>query len=111
MTHDYPTIVTGMPRADVPLPGIHGWLLQGADRQGVFFVLEPGASVPEHSHGPQWGFVLEGELELTVDGRTRRLGPGDGYEIAAGQPHSAVSPGGARVFDLFADPARYRTKD
>lgn len=110
MTLDYPTIVTGMPRADVPLPGVRGWLLQGPDRQGVFFVLEPGASVPEHSHGPQWGFVLEGELELTLDGRRRSLGPGDSYEIAEGQLHSARSPGGARVFDLFADPARYRVK-
>ncbi len=110
MRPEYPTIVTGMPRADVPLPGIRGWLLQAPDRQGVFFAIEPGASVPEHSHGPQWGFVLEGELELTVDGRTRTLGPGDSYEIAEGQPHSARSPGGARVFDLFADPARYRAK-
>lgn len=32
--------------------------------------------------------VVAGSVELTVDGATRRLGAGDTFRIAAGQPHA-----------------------
>lgn len=110
MERDFPPIITDLPEADLRFEGIRGWLLQAPSRQGAFLALEAGACVPEHVHGPQWGFLLAGDLELTVRGHMRRLKPGDTYEIDDGEPHCARSGGGALVFDLFADPARYRVK-
>ena len=37
--------------------------------------------VPDHSHESQWGVVLSGEIELTVEGRKNTLKKGDTYFI------------------------------
>jgi len=29
--------------------------------------IDPIGEVPPHSHGAQWGVVVEGEMELTID--------------------------------------------
>ena len=66
--------------------------------------LEAGAVVPLHSHEhEQAGAVLSGDLELTIDGETRLLKPGDSYIIPGGVAHKAVAVNGpARVLDVFA---------
>jgi len=110
MKSPYPPIIAELPLADIPMAGVRGWLLQGDSRQAVFFELPPGAVVPEHAHGPQWGIVIEGELDLTISGTRRTYRKGDSYEIPEGAPHSARCAAGALVLDLFADPNRYRVK-
>ena len=50
----YPKMITELPEVDISLKGVKGWLLQGIDKQVVFFDIEPDASIPEHSHGEQW---------------------------------------------------------
>ncbi len=110
MTATYPPIIADLPEADLPMAGARGWLLQGPNRQAVFFRLEPGTTVPLHHHGAQWGMVIEGELELTIGATTRTYRQGDTYLIGAGEPHGATCAGGALILDLFADAARYRVK-
>lgn len=105
---DYPSIIADLPELDLPFEGVRGWLLQGETRQAVFFRLEPGTEIPEHAHGAQWGIVIEGRIELTIDGEPRRYSKGDTYAVAEGSPHRARCPDGALVLDLFADPHRYR---
>jgi quercetin dioxygenase-like cupin family protein len=107
---DYPAIVTGLPEADIPLPGVRGWLLQGAGKQLVFFDIAQGAQVPPHSHGAQWGVMVDGEMSLTIGGETRRCRRGDSYFIPAGVPHAAVFHTRVRAIDFFDEPARYRPK-
>ncbi len=104
----YPPIIRDLPLADVPFKGIHGYLLQGASRQAVFFEIEDTAEIPEHSHGAQWGVVLEGELDLTIAGGTRTYRQGDSYYIPANALHSVIFKSGVRVLDLFAEANRYR---
>ncbi|WP_025322687.1 cupin domain-containing protein [Deferrisoma camini] len=110
MPDTFPRIVTELPQVDLPLEGAAGWLLQGPTRQAVFFRLNPGFEIPEHSHGAQWGIVIQGEIELTIAGEARTYRKGDTYEIGAGVPHSARTRDGALVLDLFEDPARYRPR-
>lgn len=110
MDYRFPSIISTLPEADVPMEGVRGWLLQGESRQAVFFHLKPGTIVPEHSHGAQWGLVVDGEIELTISGKTRAYRKGDSYEIDEGALHSARCPTGALVLDVFADPQRYRVK-
>ena len=66
--------------------------------------LEPGATVPMHSHPhEQLGLVLRGMQALVVDGEPHELGPMEGYVIPGGVEHSAVTGGrdGALVVDVF----------
>lgn len=106
----YPEMITSWPEADIPFPGIRGWLSQAADHQIVFFDIKPVGVVPPHSHGAQWGVVLEGEMELTIGGDTHKYRSGDTYYIPDGVEHSAMFLSQVRVIDVFADRDRYKTK-
>jgi quercetin dioxygenase-like cupin family protein len=110
MEFPFPPIISTLPEIDISLPGVRGWLLQGESRQVVFFQLEPGMAIPDHSHGAQWGVVLEGEIELTISGQPRLYRKGDRYDIPASATHSARCASGALVLDVFADADRYRPK-
>jgi unsaturated pyranuronate lyase len=65
--------------------------------------LEPGSVVAEHAHPhEQMGILLEGRLEFTVGGVTRRLGPGDLWRIPGGVVHSVRALDGPAVaLDVF----------
>lgn len=106
----YPDMLRNLPEIDIPLQGIRGWLLQSADKQVVFFDLEPVGEMPPHSHCAQWGLVIDGEMELTIDGETQTYRKGDWYYIPAGAVHSATFLTRVHVIDVFDDPARYTTK-
>jgi quercetin dioxygenase-like cupin family protein len=66
--------------------------------------IDAGAAVPSHSHPhEQAGIVLEGQLELTIDGERKVLKTGEAYIIAGGAVHSARSIGGpCRALDVFS---------
>jgi quercetin dioxygenase-like cupin family protein len=53
--------------------------------------IEPGAAVARHTHpGIESSYVVEGSVELSVDGEaTRALAAGDGFQVPTGVPHSA----------------------
>ncbi len=107
---EFPQFVRKLPRADLPLEELKGWLLRGEDGQVLLLQVDQEQSVPEHTHGDQWGIVIDGEMELTVAGRTDTYRRGDSYFIPAGTPHKAILHEGIRVLDLFADRDRYGVK-
>lgn len=58
-------------------------------------VVEPGGGSEgtiQH-HGEEVGYVLEGEFELHVDGRTYQLYPGDSFFFPSNLPHGYRNPG------------------
>jgi quercetin dioxygenase-like cupin family protein len=57
--------------------------------------IAPGGASGRHSHpGIETGYVLEGELELVVDGQpTQHVMPGQSYQIPAGAVHDARAEG------------------
>jgi quercetin dioxygenase-like cupin family protein len=107
----YPEIIKNLPEANIDFKGIRGWISQAEDHQVVFFDIEPIGEVTEHSHGAQWGIVIEGEMELTIGGTTKTYKKGDSYHIPDGAVHSAVFKRRTLVLDLFADKDRYKAKD
>jgi quercetin dioxygenase-like cupin family protein len=107
----YPVFIKNLPEADIGFKGIRGWLSQGSDHQIVFFDIEPIGEVTEHSHGAQWGIVIDGEMDLTIGGVTRTYKRGDSYVIPEGVKHSAVFKKRSLVLDFFADKERYKAKD
>ena len=106
----YPEMITNLPLADIPFDGVRGWLSQAENHQIVFFDIQPIGEVPPHSHGAQWGIMVEGEMELTIGGETKRYKPGENYYIPAGVTHSAKFLSHVRVIDMFADKDRYKAK-
>ena len=106
----FAAFLTGLPEADIPFPGVRGWISQAADHQVVFLDIEPIGEVAPHHHGEQWGVVVEGEMELTIGDTTRTYRRGDSYHIPAGVRHGATFRTRVRAIDVFAEPDRYRAR-
>lgn len=66
--------------------------------------LEPRVELPEHHHeNEQLGFVLEGEITMTIGGERRTLHAGDTYLIPSEVPHDArAGADGCTVVDVFS---------
>nr|WP_284503331.1 cupin domain-containing protein [Caballeronia sp. AZ10_KS36] len=63
--------------------------------QGDIHVLEPLARSDEQIHhvGEELGYVLEGELELTLGDQSYSLKAGDSFYFPSTEPHSYRNPG------------------
>ena len=106
----YPDMIRNLPEIDIQLEGIRGWLLQGKDKQVVFFEMQPAIELPPHSHCDQWGFVVEGAMRLNIAGKPKVYRKGDRYFIPEGIVHSATFLTKVNAIDIFADPERYKIK-
>lgn len=111
MTNEpYPDCIKKLPRAKIPFKGVKAWVVQGKESQACFFEIEPIGSITPHSHGAQYGFVIEGEMSLTIGNKTTSYSKGDSYFIPEGVVHSAEFKTFCRVMDLFGEPGRYETE-
>lgn len=72
---------------------------------GVMMVrvrFEAGAVGPPHSHPHvQCSLVESGIFEITIAGRTERLGPGDSFLVPSGALHGAVNLEAGTLLDVF----------
>lgn len=78
--------------------------------QGDIHVIEPGAHSEEPiSHvGEEFGFVLEGQLELVLHDTPHLLEAGDSFYFASDTPHSYRNPGKTAARVLWVNtPATY----
>jgi len=106
----YPEMIRDLPEIDIPVDGVRGWLVQSEKRQVVLFEIEPIGKIPDHSHGDQWGIMLDGKMKLTIAGVTKIYENGDIYFIPSGVVHSAEFLTKVRVIDFFEDVNRYNIK-
>jgi len=106
----FPEMIRGLPEVDMPFQGIRAWLLQSQDQQVVFFDIEAVGEVPPHSHCAQWGIMVEGEMSLTISGKSKVYRKGEWYYIPEGMVHSATFHTRVNVIDVFDDPERYKAK-
>ena len=107
----FPNFIANLPEADVPFADVKIRLLQGENVQAAFTDNNVKGEAAEHSHGAQWGIVVEGEMELTIDGITKIYQKGDHYYIPDGAPHSGRFNTRVRTIDIFAEPDRYLVKE
>ena len=106
----FPEPILNLPEADIPLDGIKAYLSQGSDHQILFMEFDEDVELPEHAHEAQFGIVLEGKIELTIDGVKKTFEKGDRYYIPRGEPHSAKIYAGYADITFFNQKARYREK-
>lgn len=84
------------------IAGFHGRFIHSANMTFVMWNLEAGAVLPEHSHPhEQVVHMLEGELEVTIDGATTVLRAGDVGVIPSNAVHSGRALTACRVMDAF----------
>ena len=110
MDKTFPELISQLPAADIPIPGVKSFLAQAANQQFVFMSFDRDVEVPEHAHAAQWGVVLDGEIELTIEGIKRVLKKGDSYVIPNGVRHSARIRSGYKDLTLFDEKDRYKVK-
>jgi quercetin dioxygenase-like cupin family protein len=83
-------------------PGIRARVVNSASMSVAHVTLDAGAILPEHSHmNEQVVNVIEGELELTVNGKPRVLKPGVVEVLPPDAPHGGRALTACRVIDVF----------
>jgi quercetin dioxygenase-like cupin family protein len=99
-------IATDVPAQNAPAgtttPGVTRKILAQTDGPAPGYVtinveaeIEPGVTIARHKHpGIESGYVLEGGLDLPVEGQpTRTLKVGDGFQVPPETPHAGGKNG------------------
>ena len=107
----FPEPIARLAVADVPLGGVCARLSQAATHQILFMEFSEDAELGEHSHEAQWGVVLEGRIDLVIDGQEHTFQKGDRYFIPKGVPHSARIYAGYADITFFNAADRYRPRE
>ena len=109
----YPDFIMAFPSIDVPFPKdvVQTAVVRSDAGLVAFFTFFKDMELPTHSHGAQWGTVVEGEIEFTIGGETKIYRAGDSYTIPSGVEHGARIKAGTRVIDVFEEADRYAVID
>lgn len=84
------------------LPGARVQCVHSENMTLAYWSIEEDGGVPEHRHAhEQVVNVLAGTLEVTVEGETTRLRPGDVVVVPPDAAHSARAVTFCRVLDVF----------
>ena len=84
------------------LPGWRGRYFNSPSMTFAHYEFDAGSSIHEHSHPQEEVYeVVEGELEITINGLTQRLVPGYVGIVPPNAPHSirAIASGKVIVVD------------
>jgi quercetin dioxygenase-like cupin family protein len=106
----FPEPIRALPEADIPLNGVKAYLSQSDGHQIIFMQFSQDVELPEHQHAAQVGFVLEGRIDLLIDGESHTYLKGERYHIPAGARHSGKIHAGYADITFFDEPGRYRAK-
>jgi quercetin dioxygenase-like cupin family protein len=91
-----------------PIDGVELALLAAGQEANLqHYRIDPGATVPEHSHPhEQLGYLVQGELVFVVDGEEIVVEAGDSYSLAGEEPHAVENRGEtvAEGIDIFSPP-------
>lgn len=83
--------------------GIRGRYFHTLSNTIGYIDIDKGAILPAHSHfHEQTTQILEGQLEMTIDGVTQVLEPGILTLIPSNIVHSAIALTNCRVLDIFS---------
>ena len=110
MSDIFPEPIKNLPEADIPIEGIKAYLSQSDTHQIIFMEFEKDVDLPEHSHAAQMGIVLEGQIDLIIDGKKKTYTKGDRYYISTGALHSGRIYAGYADITFFDEPNRYSMK-
>ena len=110
MLNNFPKPILDLPEADIPIKGVKAYLSQAENHQIIFMEFSEDVDLPEHEHESQWGIVLEGKIDLIVDGLQHTYSKGDRYFIPKGVKHSGKIFAGYADMTYFNQKDRYKTR-
>ena len=110
MPNIFPEPIQKLPKADIPLKGLKAYLSQASNHQIIFMEFEKDVDLAEHAHAGQFGVVLEGRIDLVIDGENHTFIKGDRYFIPEGVTHSGKIHAGYADISFFDEPGRYPAK-
>ena len=110
MSNLFPEPVSSLPEAEMPFSNYQAYLSQGENHQIIFMNFNEDLDLPEHSHESQWGIMLEGKIELTINGVKNIYTKGDRYFIEKDVKHSGKIFAGYADITFFNQKDRYNTK-
>ena len=110
MSEIFPEPIKHLPQAEIPLKGIEAYLSQSESHQILFMEFSEDVELPEHSHESQWGVVLEGKIDLVIEGVKQTCTKGDRVFIPKGVKHSAKIYAGYADISFFNQKDRYKPK-
>jgi quercetin dioxygenase-like cupin family protein len=83
-------------------PGVHSAMEHSAQISYGCVSLDEGVIVPIHNHPhEQWTYIVEGQMEFTLEGEMQLLLPGMGAYIPSNAKHGAVAVTACKVIDVF----------
>ena len=89
-----------------PIPGITGYYAHGDKHTFGYVEIKKGTVIPEHHHvHEQITYVIEGQLDMIIDGKLCSLTPGMVQIIPSHTPHGATAVMACKLIDTFS-PAR-----
>jgi len=84
------------------IKGYHGKAIHTGTATYMYWTVEEGAAIPEHSHmHEQVAHVLKGKFELTVNGEARVLEPGIVAVIPPQVKHGGKAVTPCELLDVF----------
>jgi unsaturated pyranuronate lyase len=94
-----------VPKTDIGKGILVQVIAEGANLNAVHWNIPDGGTVPAHSHSSeQFGYLIKGLLELTVNGDTYSIAEGDTYVIPANAVHEFTARGQVEALDVFCPP-------
>ena len=88
----------------------NGELAPGAEQTLGYVEIAPGQKNPLHAHPncEELLYLIEGELDHSLEGEVYRMQPGQVIRVPAGAQHDARNVGAttARMVIIYSDPAR-----
>lgn len=67
-----------------------------------YVMIHPQGRIPEHEHETVESYtILKGVGEMTVDGETQQIKPGDCVFVPSGKPHALINTGDEEMHMMF----------
>jgi quercetin dioxygenase-like cupin family protein len=97
-----PSAFANLPAREV-IPGFHGRFVHTVHTTLAHWHINAGSVLPPHQHPhEQCTWVLDGWLEMTLDGVPTAYGPGSFLVIPPNHPHGGRALTNCVVFDVFS---------
>jgi quercetin dioxygenase-like cupin family protein len=83
-------------------PGLTGYYAHGQQLTLGMVHIKEGSKLPEHHHvHEQITYIIEGQLDMTIDGKACSLRTGMYHVIPSNTPHSAIAITDCKLIDVF----------
>jgi len=102
----FPAFFDTLPKLEIPADVARAWVMTD-NAQVLFYEVHEGGANDDLAEGAEWGLILEGAVEITIDGTTTTYRKGDSYLIPGGVPNRKYNHPGTVGIDVFEQSDRF----